>query len=169
MKRLLILIIALLLSSCGSVAGDPPSAGKSAKQTSESDAAAQLTSTEVKVTKNGKTLTSFQSVNATALLVDNDLSIEIISPGQNWVLSLSSPAKTGSYRLAAMREKVKAMIVLTGGEEARLARANTGALKLNEVSEAYCSGSFTGSGTDATGNKYIYEGKFSGIRATRQK
>lgn len=50
-----------------------------------------------------------------------------------------------------------------------MVRADTGELKLSEVSETYCSGSFTGKGKDATGNKYTYEGKFSRVRAHRQE
>ena len=50
-----------------------------------------------------------------------------------------------------------------------MVRANAGELKLSEVSESYCSGSFKGTGTDATGNKYTYEGKFSKVKAIRQE
>lgn len=65
----------------------------------------------------------------------------------------------------------KAMILLTGGNEGNemMARADSGELKLSEVSETYCSGSFMGKGTNATGNKYTYEGKFSRIKAFRQE
>ncbi len=103
------------------------------------------------------------------MLVGNDLSIEITSPDQSWVLSIGVPAKAGAYRLAGMRENGKAMILFTGGEEAMMVRADTGELKLSEVSETYCSGSFSGKGTDATGNKYTYEGKFSRVKAFRQE
>jgi hypothetical protein len=61
--------------------------------------------------------------------------------------------------------------LLTGGNKGNemMARADSGELKLSEVSETYCSGSFMGKGTDATGNKYTYEGKFSRIKAFRQE
>lgn len=128
---------------------------------------------EVKVTKNGATLAAFRSASGNAsvgaLLGKDDLAIEITSPDRNWVLSVGvSGTKAGVYRLAPLREAGKAMILLTGGEDAMMLRAGTGELKLTEVSETYCSGSFTGKGTDATGNRYTYEGKFSRIRAHRQ-
>ena len=106
-----------------------------------------------------------------ALLGRDDLAIEITSPDRQWVLSVGvSGTKAGVYRLAPLREADKAMILLTGGEDdVMMVRTETGELKLSEVSEAYCSGSFTGKGTDATGNKYTYEGKFSRIRARRQE
>jgi hypothetical protein len=128
----------------------------------------------VKVTQNGKPLAAFQPASEPpgvgALLTEDDLSIELTSPDQKWVLSISvSGVKTGVYRLAALREAGKAMIILTGGDEAMMVRAHTGELKLDEVSESYCSGSFKGTGTDATGNTYTYEGKFSRVRARRDE
>jgi hypothetical protein len=129
---------------------------------------------DVKVTRNGKPLAAFQSASdATgvgAIQTRDDLSIELTSPDQKWVLSISvSGAKTGVYRLAALREAGKAMVLLTGGDEAMMVRAHTGELKLDEVNESYCSGSFKGTGTDATGNTYTYEGKFSRVRARRDE
>jgi len=59
------------------------------------------------------------------------------------------------------------MIILTGDD--RMLKPDTGELKLNEMSETYCSGSFTGTGTDWTDNKYSYEGRFSRVRVIRQE
>jgi len=130
---------------------------------------------DVKVTKNGEPLAVFKSASdatgVEALHSGDDLSIDLTSPGQKWILSISvSGAKTGVYRLAELREAGKAMIILTGGEdEPMMVRAHSGELKLDEVSESYCSGSFKGAGPDATGNTYTYEGKFSRVRARRQE
>lgn len=176
MNKLLILFTALFFASCGGAPKDRTPSGDTDKQTrgKESTIANQPAGLDVKVTRNGKTLTAFKSASDNtgvgALLAGNELSIEIASPDQSWVLNISaSRAKEGVYRLAPMREDGKAMIVLAGGEEDMLVRADTGELKLDEVSDRYCSGTFKGTGKDATGNKYTYEGKFSRIRATRQE
>ena len=174
MNKLLILIAILCLASCGAAPEGQTPSSDSAKQTRGEATPNQPSGIDVKVTKNGKTLVAFQSASDNtgvgALLGKDDLSIEITSPDQNWVLSIGvSGAKAGVYRLAGLREEGKAMILLTGGEDAMMVRANTGELKLSEVSETYCSGSFTGKGTDATGNKYTFEGKFSRVRARRHE
>ena len=173
MNRMLILIAAIFLAACSAAPDQAPS-NDSAKQTQGGTATGQPSGVDVKVTRNGTTLVAFQSASDNtgvgALLGKDDLSIEITSPDQKWVLSIGvSGAKAGVYRLAGLREKGKAMILLTGGEDAMMVRADTGELKLTEVSETYCSGSFKGTGKDATGNKYTYEGKFSRVRARRQE
>jgi hypothetical protein len=169
----LILIATLFLAACGAAPDQAPSS-ESTKQTRGETAVGQPSGIDVKVTRNGKTLAAFQSASDNtgvgALLVGDDLSVELTSPDQKWVLSISvSRAKAGAYRLAGLREAGKAMILLTGGDEAMMVRADSGELKLSEVSEGYCSGSFKGTGTDATGNKYTYEGKFSRVRARRDE
>lgn len=50
-----------------------------------------------------------------------------------------------------------------------MVRAHTGELNLDELSESYCSGSFKGTGPDATGNTYTYEGQFSRVKARRDE
>jgi len=174
MNKLLILFAILFLASCGTMPQDPTPSSDSAKQARGETATGQPSGIDVKVTQNGKPLAAFQSASETtgvgALLTGDDLSIELTSPDQKWVLSISvSGVKTGVYRLATLREAGKAMIILTGGGEAMMVRAHIGELKLDEVSESYCSGSFKGTGTDATGNMYTYEGKFSRVRVRRDK
>ncbi|HEX6189730.1 MAG TPA: hypothetical protein VFZ40_16765 [Pyrinomonadaceae bacterium] len=128
----------------------------------------------MRVTKNGKALADWKSASdatgVEALHTKDDLSIDLTSPGQKWVLSISvSGAKTGVYSLANLRESGRAMIVLTGGDEPMMAAAHTGELKLDEMSESYCSGSFKGRGTDGAGNTYTYDGKFSRVKARRHE
>lgn len=174
MNKLSILIAILFLASCGAAPEGQAPSSNSGKQTSGETTTGQPSGVDVKVTRNGQPLAVFQaasdSTGVEALHSGNDLSIDLTSPGQKWILSISvSGAKTGVYRLAALREAGKAMIILTGGDEAMMVRAHTGELKLDEVSESYCSGSFKGTGPDATGNMYTYEGKFSRVRARRQE
>jgi hypothetical protein len=172
MNKLLILFAILFLASCGATPQDPTPSSDSVKQKRGETATGQPSGIDVKVTQNGKPLADWKAASEAtgvgALLTGDDLSIELTSPDQKWVLSISvSGVKTGVYRLAALREAGKAMIILTGGGEAMMVRAHIGELKLDEVSESYCSGSFKGTGTDATGNMYTYEGKFSRVRARR--
>ena len=169
----MILIATLFLAACGAAPDQAPSS-RSATQARGESTSGQPSGVDVKVTRNGKPLAAFQSVSDNtvvgALLIGDDLSVELTSPDQNWILSISvSGAKEGAYRLAGLREAGKAMILLTGGDEAMMVRADSGELKLSEVSEGYCSGSFRGTGSDATGNKYTYEGKFSRVSARRQE
>jgi hypothetical protein len=174
MNKMLLLMATIFLAACASAPEESPSS-ESAKQTRGETATNQPSGLEVKVTKNGAALAAFQSASDNggvgALLGKDDLAIEITSPDRKWVLSIGvSGTKAGVYRLAPLREAGKAMIILTGGDDdVMMVRAETGELKLSEVSETYCSGSFMGKGTDATGNKYTYEGKFSRIRASRQE
>jgi hypothetical protein len=174
MNKMLILISVIFFASCGT--SPDRASNESVKETRGEASTSQPSGIDVKATRNGKPLVAFQSASNNtgvgAMLVGNDLSVEITSPDQLWVLSISvSRAKAGVYRLAGTREDGKAMILLTGGNEGNemMARADSGELKLSEVSETYCSGSFMGKGTDATGNKYTYEGKFSRIKAFRQE
>lgn len=174
MNKLLILLAILFLASCGATPEDPKPSSNSAKQPRGETATGQPSGIDVKVTQNGKPLAAFQSASEAtgvgALLTRDDLAIELTSPDQKWVLSISvSGVKTGVYPLAALREAGKAMIILTGGDEAMMVRAHIGELKLDEVNENYCSGSFKGTGTDATGNTYTYEGKFSRVRTRREE
>jgi len=174
MNKLLILIAILFLVSCGGTPQPPTPSSDSAKQPRGETATGQPSGIDVKVTKNGEPLAAFQSASdntgVEALHTGNDLSIDLTSPGQKWILSISvSGAKTGVYRLAALREPGKAMIILTGGDEAMMVRAHTGELNLDELSESHCSGSFKGTGTYATGNAYTFEGRFSRVRARRDE
>jgi hypothetical protein len=172
MNKLLILFAILFLASCGATPQDPTPTSDSVKQKPGETARGQPSGIDVKVTQNGKPLADWKAASEAtgvgALLTGDDLSIELTSPDQKWVLSISvSGVKTGAYRLAALREAGKAMIILTGGGEAMMVRAHIGELKLDEMSESSCSGSFKGTGTDATGNTYAYEGKFSRVRVRR--
>jgi hypothetical protein len=174
MNKLLILFAILFLAACGATPQDPTPSSDSVKQTRRETATGQPSGIDVKVTQNGKPLADWKAASETtgvgALRTGDDLSIELTSPDQKWVLSISvSGVKMGVYRLAALREAGKAMIILTGGDEAMMVRAHIGELKLDEVSENYCSGSFKGTGTDATGNTYTYEGKFSRVSARRDE
>lgn len=173
MNKMLILIATLFFAACGA-APDQTSSRESAKQTQGEASTGQPAGIDVKVTRNGKPLAAFQSASNNtgvgAQLVRDHLSVEIMSPDQIWVVSVEVPdAKAGVYRLADMGQKGKAMVRLTGGEDAMMVRADTGELKLSEVSETYCSGSFSGNGTDAVGKKYTYEGKFSKVKVIRQE
>ncbi len=172
MKKMLILVAILFFVACGSATDQSSSTG-SAKQTRGEATTGQPSGIDVKVTRNGATLAAFQSTSdiagVGAQLEKNHLSVEIMSPDQLWVVSIEVPdAKAGVYRLADMGQKGKAMVRLTGGEDAMMVRADSGELKLSEVSETYCSGSFSGKGTDAVGKKYTYEGKFSRVQVIRQ-
>ena len=173
MNKMLLLLAVLLLTACGAAPDQVPSSDSS-KQTRGETASGQPSGVDVKVTRNNKTLTAFRSAGdntgINALLAGDELSIEITSPDQKWSLTITVPrAKEGAYRLAPIRENGKAMIGLAGGDDMMMVVANAGELKLDELSESYCSGSFTGTGRDSTGNKYTYEGKFSKVRARRQE
>ena len=90
-----------------------------------------------------------------------------MSPDNKWVFSVEVPgAKAGAYGLTSENKAGKAMIRLMGDDV--MVRADTGQLKLTEVSDTYCSGSFNGTSTDLTGNKYSYEGNFSRVRVVKQ-
>jgi phosphate-selective porin len=172
MKKTLMLVATLFFAACGG-ATDQSSSTVSAKQTQAEASTGQPSGIDVTVTRNGKSLAAFQSAadmaGIGAQLEKDHLSVEIMSRDNKWVLLIEVPdAKAGAYRLTGMGEKGKAMVRLTGGDDAMMVRADSGELKLSEVSETYCSGSFTGKSTDATGNKYIYEGKFSKVRVIKQ-
>jgi hypothetical protein len=178
MNKLLILSAFLFLSSCGVTPQDSTRSTPSTNSTTQTRgeiATGQPSGIDVKVTKNDEPLAVFKvasdATGVEALHTGDELAINLTSPGQKWILSITvSGAKTGVYSLAPLREAGKAMIVLTGGDdEATMVRAHTGELKLDEVSESYCSGSFKGTGPDATGNTYTYEGKFSRVKARRHE
>jgi hypothetical protein len=170
MNKMLILIVTLFFAACG-VAPDRETS-ESVKQVQGAAVTDQSSGIDVKVTKNGTTHAAFQSISdisgVGAQLVQDHLSVEIMSRDNKWVLMIEVPeAKEGTYRLADKKETGNAMIILTGDD--RMLKPNTGELKLNEMSETYCSGSFTGTGTDWTGNKYSYEGRFSRVKVIRQE
>jgi len=171
MNKLLILIATLFFAACGAAPDKVPSS-ESNKQTRGETPTGQPSGIDVKVTKNGAKLAAFQSASDNtgvgAQLVRDHLSVEIMSPDQKWVLSVEVPdAKAGVYRLTTKKEDGKAMILLMGDD--RMLKPSTGELKLTEVSETHCSGSFMGLGTDPTGYKYSYEGKFSRVKVIRQE
>src|SRR5688572_644615 len=112
MNKLLILFAILFFASCGATPQDPTPSGDAVKQKPGETARGQPSGIDVKVTQNGKLLADWKAASETtgvgALLTRDDLSIELISPDQKWVLSISvSGVKTGVYRLAALREAGK--------------------------------------------------------------
>lgn len=174
MSKMLLLAAVIFFTACGSTKDKSP-ASKADKPAQGESTSGQADGIDIKVTKNGAPLMAFQTANDNAgegaLLTGKDLSIELSSPDRKWDLMISvSGAKVGAYPLADVAKNGKAAIRLTGGEDDNLmmTRADNGELKLDELSETSCSGSFKGTGSDATGNKYTYEGRFSRIKAFRQ-
>ena len=171
MNKMLILIITLFLAACGGAPDQTPSS-EPVKQAQGKTATGQPSGIEVKVTRNGETLAAYQSPSdfsgVGAQLVKDHLSIEITSPDNKWVLTIDVPgAKAGVFPLSGAKEAGKATIILLGDD--LFVRASAGELKLNEASESFCSGTFTGTGTDTMGNKYSYEGKFSRVKVIREE
>ncbi len=169
MNKMLILIVTLFFVACG--VGTDRETSKSVKQVQEAAAGDRSSGVDVKVTKNGTTYAAYQSVSDVsgvgAQLEQDHLSIELMSLDNKWDLTIEVPeAKEGTFRLADEKETGDAIILLTGDD--RFLKPDTGELKLDQMSETYCSGSFTGTGTDWTGNKYSYEGKFSRVKVIRQ-
>ncbi|MCA1625444.1 MAG: hypothetical protein LC768_09730 [Acidobacteria bacterium] len=173
MNKILILIATLFLAVCGGAPADQTTpSSEPVKQARGETATGQSSGIDVKVTRNGEPLAAFQSPSdfsgVGAQLVKDHLSIEITSPDNKWVLTIDVPgAKAGVFPLSGAKEAGKSTIILLGDD--LFVRASAGELKLNEVSESFCSGTFTGTGTDTMGNKYSYEGKFSRVKVIREE
>lgn len=171
MNKMLILITTLFLAACGAAPDQTTPSSEPVKQAQGETATGQPSGIDVKVTRNGEPLAAFKSPSdfyGGAQLVKDHLSIEIRSPDNKWVLTIDVPgAKAGVFPLSGAKEAGKATIILLGDD--LFVRASAGELKLNEASESFCSGTFTGTGTDTMGNKYSYEGKFSRVKVIREE
>ena len=172
MKKVLLLMIALCFASCTAATTDVSKSSDASKTARGESSSGRTASVDIKVTKNGKPLATFQTANnanVSGIVTDDDLSIEISDADRKTHLSISvSGTKAGTYRLADTYQTGKAMLLLTGGDDAMMLRPDTGELTLDEVNDNHFSGSFTGKVTDATGKKYVYEGKFSKVRAPQR-
>ncbi len=172
MNKMLILIATLFLAACGAAPDQTTPSSEPVKKAQGETATGQPSGIDVKVTRNGEALAAFKSPSdfsgVGAQLVKDHLSIEIMSPDNKWVLTIDVPgAKAGVFPLSGAKEAGKATIILLGDD--LFVRVSAGELKLNEASESFCSGTFTGTGTDTMGNKYSYEGKFSRVKVIREE
>lgn len=122
---------------------------------------------EVNVTKNGTELAAYKQVGARSASAsfDGDLvQIILASPDNQHVLTIDiQAAQAGTYPLAPQYDAPKAgqarLNFLTAAPPALIPAV--GEVTLSEFTEQFCSGSFTGTGTDIKGDTFSIEGNFS--------
>jgi len=128
---------------------------------------------EVKVTKNGAELAAYKRVGArggSATFAGSLIQIILASPDNQHVLTIDiRAAQAGTYPLAPQYEAPKAgqsrLDFLTVVPPALIPAV--GEVKLSEFTEQFCSGSFTGTGTDIKGATFSIDGSFSKLVVTK--
>ena len=178
MKSVLMIISTLLLAACGAAPPDQNSATRSPGQlpaTSEKAATARF---EVKVTRSGQEFASYrQAGERTTVMYDGDsIMVFLGSPDNKQHLTVTLQAtKAGAYPLApedaAPKQNEAKLEFISENADPPVLVASKGELKLDKLDEKYCSGSFTGSGTDIRGVMFTLEGSFSnmGVKTIAEK
>ncbi len=169
-----LIVMVLFVTACG---GSVPGAGVTTQVPEQSPAQAvqsDASGYDVNVTKNGTELAAYQQVGARgggATFDGNLIQIILASPDNQHVLTIDiQAAQAGTYPLAPQYEAAKPgqsrLNFLTEAPPALIPAV--GEVKLSEFTEQFCSGSFTGTGTDIEGATFSIEGSFSKLVVTKQ-
>jgi hypothetical protein len=166
MKTTLILLIGFLLVACGTTPGEWPATSQSATPSATTNARLEG-KFEVKAVRNGVTIAEYRQTGARPVgLIDGDnLTIMLYSPDDKHILTIESQTVTaGAYPFVDQNggpQQGQARMDLMTPAAPVVLIANGGELRLDEVSEKSCSGSFKGTGTDVKGGTFSVVGSFS--------
>lgn len=162
----LLLFVTLLSIACGGSLPGSGGANQVSERSSTQAAKTEDAAYEVKVTKNGAALASYndKGPRGVAMFDGKMLLMYLASRDNKHVLTVEiHGSKTGVYPLAKQYDPAKSgearLNFMTEGPPALIPAK--GELKLDEFGETSCSGSFTSTGTDIKGAKFSIEGSFS--------
>ena len=172
MKMRWMILLMLLLAATGC-----SSSNKTGQVSGQSQAPAATTASdagfEVKVTKNGAELASYNQKGFRgkgALLDGESIQLILSSPDNKHVLMIDvQGTKAGVYPSPTQSEAAKpgeARLNFMTVEPPTLI-PDKGQTKLTELTDEYCSGTFTATGTDINGAKFSIEGSFSKLQVMK--
>jgi carbon monoxide dehydrogenase subunit G len=119
---------------------------------------------EVAITRDNSALASYKDGGGRATNADGRLTVELNSPDDDYSVVIEvAGAKVGTVPVVAAASPGNARLTATGPTMMLGARADAGELKIDELTNTSCSGSFKAK----RGTKYTFEGKFSKIPITR--
>jgi hypothetical protein len=178
MKFVLIMVSTLLLAGCDAASSDHNSATRSPAQSPATAAKTETARFEVKVTKSGQEFASYRQIGERTAVMYDGASVMIFlgSPDNKQHLTVTlEAAKAGAYPLApeeaAPKQNEAKLEFISENADPPVLIASKGELNLDKLDDKYCSGSFTGAGTDIRGVMFTLEGSFSnmGVKTIAEK
>lgn len=160
-----IAILSLFFMACGAGSSDPNDRNTASDSQIETTPSSQknFSKAQIKITKNGETIADFEAPGASALLDEGHLSIEFNSPDRRHSLMVEiENAQTGSFPITNMTQNNKAVLNFMSDDLPSMLSPNSGNLKISEMTETRCSGTFLGN-LERDGNRFTVEGSFENI------
>ena len=166
MKTTLIVMVALLVTACGTASFGQKEVNRNPSFSSAPGAAAGEAKYEVRVIRNDAELASYDHSGPRAVALHDGQSFEMFfaSNDNKKVLTVAiQGANAGSYPLPSHTGAPKqgeARLEFRNDSDPLVLIPIKGELKLETYADKRCSGSFTGVGTDLNGVKFSIEGRF---------
>jgi len=162
-----ILAVTLLLSACGGVAIDESAAsGAGERPAAKAADTAVASSTEVKIMKDGEALASYDNTYGEAAVDKEGQTIGLSlnsADNKHTLMLVVEDTKAGVYPLRGgwgEKDQVSVMFITVVLPTPSLA-LEKGEINITELSDKYCSGTFTATGTSGTKKGYSVEAVFT--------